>query len=1598
MENKLTEAKKNLEKVQKNAPKMGTSISEYKAAKAEHDALVAEAQKAVDYWNDVKAVHAKRAFEAEKPKEEKSHNENKTDNQGNPINDDGTLKVEEVKSVDELTDEDFSAPTRNVHLPTLPQNVDAAIGADGKPVVIKKNIFEKNKNHHPELTSEECHKILQEALYSPNLVGQTQPLRRPSYKVAVRTGDKNSIVVIDVYEGKNQIEIVGWRKIDEKGLEKMKRQAEREGGQFLILSPNEGSAAALSALPNDLSSESKVTEHSETSQGNEKKKSEGNKNAEVTATESEAEKKQTESGRLPGRSSGNRKYAEGSGNDEKSVRMRKATERVAEMLGTKIVWDDTIEKSNGYYDPKTNTIHVAKDAGNPLEAVFGHESLHRVRSLSEDAYNSLLNAVKKFVGEDAFKEAAQKKYDFYNSHGVKTSMDGAAEEVVGDEVGRMLDDKDYAEKLAYNLKHPVLSAIKDFLTQIKDAIVKAFGGGSEEARKVNDLLRTINKTYRKAVKEVDRKPLKAGEKYSLREEDENEKVLRDVVIDHLNEKNGIQTSIDHEAGQRVLDMANGRGAKMSAKQKRALETATIADESTNNATVVSSADGAKVQNNLETLAESYNNRPNKTKGFITDLSRGLGLEQHEASQYGTFETQNGKSVTIRVSNHNARVSFFDKNGEEEGISIVISSHKNKGVLNDGDAHIVEYFYPKQSLERAGGKPLSDIVRSVSEALNSGEFNDTTGLAQRQEVNGNRIPKNARFFKTKNGEAYGFTVGGRIYIDPRIANAETPIHEYAHLWSSALKRNNPKEWQNVVGLMKGTSVWDEVKRIYPELKTDDEIADETLSKFSGRQGAERLREEARKIASGDGTVMDKAKAVSALQKVKEAIDKFWKTVADFLHIHYTSAEQVADQVMKDLIEGVDPRKASVEEQQAEADGVKYSLVEDKNDLDRLEHEKTVKAYRAMVMIDGKLYPPMSSKDADGKLRNAVTLGKWEQADEAPDKAVERNGKWVFPLKKDNGKMLYAAYNPYIHSSRTMLNDQFSEAHNRDNLVVVEVEVPESELTSGYRAEKAKDGVGVMDWKAGIVQGQLTGKREVILSRWDKPVRVVPTEEVAESIADMLKDKDVVMPSNVVTKDQRAALEKLGVPFVETTSKGVIVDGEHAGETYSSVYGKKAKKNGGGKKYSLREDETRKGSEDDVEEVNSKFNERLDDLVSNPNQKDKILHLGRSSKFLKDGGVADAEIILEFDKFVRKSSDNYENNHPFSAEDIHDLPKAIHNPIALFDNTNGKGGFVILTELEKDGRNFIVALRATEQNRKGGSLLTVNEITTLYPKEARGIINWMNQGRIANADKEKALHFIEALQPHAGTTITSEELSSAANVVENFENPNLSDENNTDGKKFSLREGDEEQASGGVAKKDRVKQIVEDTMERLAKLNEEKNEKRDDAKAEAAKAVGGTLRAINKAMSAQREYDLHTVDSITKLAKDMLKHGLLHGLSDYEASRLFSAATNVHGKKDIKPYVQKVMDIMVNNQLGNLKDGLSKLLAMRGKKVNASGVEVQGGLDLNGQRLADTVWHGLGMTEEDIQTQMADAQDRMGDENRVIAHNAEVEYQAYRILQN
>ena len=380
-----------------------------------------------------------------------------------------------------------------------------------------------------------------------------------------------------------------------------------------------------------------------------------------------------------------------------------------------------------------------------------------------------------------------------------------------------------------------------------------------------------------------------------------EATLRDALVD-VAQQSGLEVVVDEKA-QQVLDEVNER-ARLSAKQKRALETASIPQKKELQQTVISSADGAKILKKLDKLAEEYDNISyTKEKTFVGNLAQALGAStKGSSSQYATFETINGQIVTIRLANHNASTKRMDDAGRDNAISIVISPKPNEGILNDGDAHIVEFYYNSIKLRKAEGHPLAEIVRSIKQALYSGEYKDTTGLADVIEVN------NPRYFRTPSGEAYGFTVDGKIYLDPRIATAETPIHEYAHLWADMIRNVNAEAWNDIVGLMKATPIWEEVRGLYPELKTDDEIADEVLAHYSGRRGAERLREAQQHAAAETGkSVFERAAAVAAIERVKQALAKFWQSVAELFHIRFTSAEEVADRVLADMLNGVNPNK-------------------------------------------------------------------------------------------------------------------------------------------------------------------------------------------------------------------------------------------------------------------------------------------------------------------------------------------------------------------------------------------------------------------------------------------------------------------------------------------------------------------------------------------------------------------------------------------------------------------------------------------------------------------------------------------------------------------
>lgn len=302
---------------------------------------------------------------------------------------------------------------------------------------------------------------------------------------------------------------------------------------------------------------------------------------------------------------------------------------------------------------------------------------------------------------------------------------------------------------------------------------------------------------------------------------------------------------------------------------------------------------------------------------------------------------------------------------------------------------------------------------------------------------------------------------------------------------------------------------------------DELLRKIKAALSGKEQAQLTANQIEAFRDLQGRGEEMAKALrAALQKVQEQA-------------------QTAAVELSGVANASDAKEAGASE-------IKYSRVIDEETLDWLNKQKTVKAYRAMQVIDGKLYPPMAAKVASEgtskrQLVEPTELNAWYRSDERPDLVDPKTGK--FKLDKANGATIEAAYNPYFHTSATPLNDQFSSAYKRPNLVTVEVEIPESELTSGYKAQYAKDSVGETKWHAGPVASQLKGEkaRRVFLSRWAKVNRIVPDAEVAQIVARTLEGENIAVPYKVVTPSLRAELEKAGVQIDTKGEKKAATEG-------------------------------------------------------------------------------------------------------------------------------------------------------------------------------------------------------------------------------------------------------------------------------------------------------------------------------------------------------------------------------------------------------------------------------------------------------------------------
>ncbi len=330
--------------------------------------------------------------------------------------------------------------------------------------------------------------------------------------------------------------------------------------------------------------------------------------------------------------------------------------------------------------------------------------------------------------------------------------------------------------------------------------------------------------------------------------------------------------------------------------------------------VISSEDGAKVLQNLESAKRKYQNDTN-TKAAPSDIGQALNAIQTGNSYYATIEAKNGDVVTIRISNHNATTSNFDKNGEGNGISIVISRKPNGGIKNDGNAHVTEFFYSDKKLHNADGSPIADIIGSLEQTLYSGEYKDATGLAEVEEVNRQDFVEaqnvydnieQIETFETPDGTVYGWAVGNEIYLTEDGLNPETPIHEYTHLWAKAMENSDPKGWAKIVRLCKANkALWESVKNDpnYTNIKDDDNrIASEVLSRYAGEHGMEKLVQEAERMAKDGKSFESDVESKLFVSRMKNALKSFWGWVKEKLGIE--NLDDISNRSLHDLLNGTD----------------------------------------------------------------------------------------------------------------------------------------------------------------------------------------------------------------------------------------------------------------------------------------------------------------------------------------------------------------------------------------------------------------------------------------------------------------------------------------------------------------------------------------------------------------------------------------------------------------------------------------------------------------------------------------------------------------------
>ena len=315
---------------------------------------------------------------------------------------------------------------------------------------------------------------------------------------------------------------------------------------------------------------------------------------------------------------------------------------------------------------------------------------------------------------------------------------------------------------------------------------------------------------------------------------------------------------------------------------------------------------------LKDEANSYGHHPSFNHDYTVNLVHGTSEEnaekiRKEGLQKGSYLAQSEEESRQHVSAKRKNNVFVVMKVDARDISYNGATNEyyaQDGLVMDEDGVWVSP-QRKARNDRYKTEPQQLAYNAIREALEKAGIE----VVEATEEDVKRLKESRPQLKDSKGTIRGWVGEGKIFLTKDGLTAETPIHEYTHLWAEMMQMQNPELWEQIKGLLKKTPVWDEVKRMkaYSNLKDDDAVAGEVLSRISGRENGKRMEAEAKRMIDEAPTLEEAAKAANLLGRMREALKRFWTWVGKTLlgRKGNITIEQVQNMILADLVNGVNP---------------------------------------------------------------------------------------------------------------------------------------------------------------------------------------------------------------------------------------------------------------------------------------------------------------------------------------------------------------------------------------------------------------------------------------------------------------------------------------------------------------------------------------------------------------------------------------------------------------------------------------------------------------------------------------------------------------------